>query len=71
MSKLASDLEVTPYGSFPSATNVQTALQQLSDSAIATATDTDTINFSTSPGTITGNVKIDPALDNLLTESVA
>lgn len=70
MSKLGSDIEVTPYGSF-SSTNVQWALQNLSDSAIATATDTDTINFSTGSGTITGNVRIDPALDNLLTESVS
>lgn len=71
MSNQASDLQVTPYGSFPSSTNVQSALQQLSDSAISVANDSDTVNLSAGGGAITAYVKIDPATDNLLSESVA
>ena len=71
VSKLASDHEVTPYGAFPSSTNVQSALQALSDSAISVANDSDTVNLSAGGGSITAYVKIDPATDNLLSESIA
>lgn len=65
----ASAYSVVPYGAFISASNVQTALEALSNNSITTANDTDTINFSTGGWAITGDVRIDPSLTNAITSS--
>lgn len=74
VSKLASDIETTPYGAFPTWYNVQSALQQVSDYAQNSpsgVSDTDTINLSLSGGYISWDIKIDPATNNLLSSSIA
>lgn len=65
----ASAYSVTPYWAFSSASNVQTALEALSNNSITTANDTDTINMSISWGAVLWDIRIDPSLTNAITSS--
>lgn len=65
-SKSASDIELASYGMYPTATNVNSALQAISDTAVWSVSDTESINISKSGWNISADVIISPAAWNLI-----